>query len=235
MPPIQERPPSEIDESLSVSLMPTNIQVSVGSNVSFDCVIKEFDLNQLIRMYDDLEFEWLKDGAPLQNVNVKKNFNLLELSNLSQEDFGKYSCQVKNSKSKLISNLAYGSIEMREESTTLTTSSTSTTSTTSITSTTSTTNLIKKSTTLEPFSLSSIISSTAKSILKSISTFINPNSDKHAIHVDKDSIVYIEEGSSVEIACDLNYTYKVRLLKNQSIEFISDLFRKSKSQDFDFF
>ena len=193
------------------------MKANLGSNVSFDCVIKEFDLNQLIRMYDDLEFEWLKDDTPLNNLNARKNFNLLELSNLSREDFGKYSCQVRNSKSKITSNVAYGSIELLELSTTATTTTSTSTSTTTTTETstisTTTTSPIIETTTLEPISFSSIISSTAISILKSITSLISPSSDKNVIHIDKDSIVYIEEGSNLEIVCDLDYKNKVKFLK----------------------
>jgi hypothetical protein len=194
------------------------MKANLGGNVSFDCVIKGFDLNQLIRMYDDLEFEWLKDDTPFKNLNAMKNFNLLELSNLSREDFGKYSCQVRNSKSKITSNVAYGSIELLELSTTKTTSlSTTTTATTSTSTTTktstiytTTTSPIIETTNLEPISFSSIISSTAKSILKSITSLISPSSDKNVIHIDKDSIVYIEEGSNLEIVCDLDSKNKVK-------------------------
>ena len=204
--------------NLSVSLIPSKIKANLGSNVSFDCVIKEFDLNQLIRMYDDLEFEWLKDDTPLNNLNARKNFNLLELSNLSRDDFGKYSCQGRNSKSKITSNVAYGSIELLEPSTTTTTTTSTSTSTTTTTSTTSTiptttTSPIIETSTLEPISFSSIISSTAKSILKSITSLISPISDKNVIHIDKDSIVYIEEGSNLEIVCELDYKNKVKFLK----------------------
>ena len=72
--PVEERPSNGMEESLSVSIIPSNIQASLGSNVSFDCVIKQFDLSQLIRMYDELEFEWLKDGAPLDFLKAKRHF-----------------------------------------------------------------------------------------------------------------------------------------------------------------
>jgi hypothetical protein len=55
-----------------------------------------------------------------------------------------------------------------------------------------------------------MISSTTKTILKSISNLLNSDSENNnVIRLDKDSIVNIEEGQNVLIVCDLDYAYKV--------------------------